>query len=56
MSANVFSVGIKWNYKNKDRDNYVEPYYADLKSEIMEYEDIANIKKSFTGKFLKQIL
>ena len=29
-------------------DNYISPYYSDLKSEIMEYEHIENIIQVYT--------
>ena len=54
MSANTFSVGIKWEYndyyKDKNKENYVSPHYANLKSEIMGYEHIENIIRKFMKK------
>ena len=46
VSSNTFSVGIEWLYNEWDtvKDNFATPYYADLKSEIMEYKYIQNNK------------
>ena len=56
MSADTFSVGIKWVYDDKDKDNenYVSRYYADLKSEIMEYEHIENVVDFYASEIYKK--
>ena len=44
---NTFSVGIPWRYEDTFKTEYcVKPHYSDLKSEIMEYSDIPNVKKN----------
>ena len=52
VSANTFSVGILWKYDDDaiDDDNYVKPYYANLKAEIMQYTDIAKVKEIYEAQ------
>ena len=56
MSANTFSVGIPWiyNVEDEDKDNYVAPHYANLKSEICENKSIANVKQIYDIEIYKK--
>ena len=41
VSVKTFQVGINWKYDGYISNRYVRPYYADLKTEIMEYRYIS---------------
>ena len=51
----TFSIGINWVYHTVNAYDemyrrYIGPYYSDFKSEIMEYEHIANIKQVYESE------
>ena len=47
MTAASFAVGINWNHWNRWTNSklIVSPRFSNLKSELMEYENISNISK-----------
>ena len=63
MLAGSFSIGIDWAYWEKDsmgrdadKDLYVLPRFADLKSEIMKYEHLDDNINVYNAEINKKAL